>query len=42
MNVCVLKMLHYDRIGASEGIDANKTSASNECDIWCYWYFYQP
>ena len=25
-------MLEYDRIDISEGIDINKTSASNECD----------
>ena len=29
-------MLYHDRI---EGIDANKTSASKECDICHYWYF---
>ena len=29
-----MKMLHYDRIGISEGIDINKTSASKECDIY--------
>ena len=33
------KMLEYDRIDISEGIDVNKTSASKECDICCYWYF---
>ena len=32
-------MLYYDRINISEGIDVNKTSASNECDICHYWYF---
>ena len=32
-------MLHYDRIGVSEEIDTNKTSASKECDIYHYWYF---
>ena len=26
-------MLHYDRIDVSEGIDANKTSASKR--VWC-------
>ena len=26
-------MLYFDRIDVSEGIDVNKTSASNECDI---------
>ena len=32
-------MLYYDRIGISEGIDVNKISASNKCDICYYWYF---
>ena len=32
-------MLEYDRIDISEGIDVNKTSASNLCDICHYWYF---
>ena len=34
-----IKMLYYDRIDVSEGIDINKTSASKECDICHYWYF---
>ena len=34
-----IKMLEYDRIDISEGIDINKTSASKECDICRYWYF---
>ena len=29
----------FDRIDVSEGIDLNKTSESNECDICHYWYF---
>ena len=29
-------MLYYDRINISEGIDVNKTGASNECDICHY------
>ena len=29
-------MLYYDRIDVSEGIDANKTSASKQCDIYYY------
>ena len=33
-------MLCYDRIDTSEGIDVNKTSASKECDICPYWYFF--
>ena len=32
-------MLEYDRINISEGIDANKTSLSKECDICHCWYF---
>ena len=39
MNVCILQMLYYDRIGVSEGTDVNKISASKECDICHYWYF---
>ena len=34
-----IKMIYYDRIDVSEGIDVNKTSASKECDICHYWYF---
>ena len=34
-----LSMLEHDRIDISEGIDINKTNASNECDICHYWYF---
>ena len=33
-----MKMLEYDRIDISEGIDVSKTSASKECDICDYWY----
>ena len=29
-------MIYYDIIDVSEGIDVNKTSESNECDIWQY------
>ena len=32
-------MLEYDRIDISEGIDANETNLSKECDIFHYWYF---
>ena len=35
------KMLGYDRIDISEGIDIHKTSASKECDICHYWYFFR-
>ena len=31
----ILKMLYYDRIDVSEGIDVNKTSASKECETMC-------
>ena len=31
--------LYFDRIDVSGEIDANKTSASKECDICHYWYF---
>ena len=34
-----IKMLHYDRINVSEGIDANKTNVSKVCDIYHYWCF---
>ena len=32
-------MLDYEKIYVSEGIDANKTSASKECMLCNYWYF---
>ena len=32
-------MLYFNRFGISEGIDINKTSAPNKCDICHYWYF---
>ena len=32
-------MVEYSRIDISEEIVANKTNASNECDICHYWYF---
>ena len=34
-----IKMLYYEIIDVSEGIDINKTSASKECDICHRWYF---
>ena len=33
------KMLYYDRIDVSEGIDINKTIKWKKCDICHYWYF---
>ena len=34
-----IKLLYSDRSDVSEGIDGNKTSTSNKCDICHYWYF---
>ena len=34
-----VKMLQYQKIDASEGIDVNKTSASKECELCRYWFF---
>ena len=39
MFVWVIKILQYERINISEGIDTNKTSASKECMLCHYWYF---
>ena len=33
------KMLQYNRIDVSEGIDINKTNKSKECMLCRYWYF---
>ena len=33
-------MLYYDRNDVSEKIDIKKTSASKECDVYYYWYFW--
>ena len=30
-------MLQYEKIDVSEGIDVNKTSASEECELCHYW-----
>ena len=32
-------MLQYQKINVSEGIDVNKTSASEECELCYYWFF---
>ena len=32
------KILYYDRIDVSEGIDLNKTNASKKCNICHYCY----
>ena len=34
-----MKILEYDRIDISEGIDVNRTNFLKECDICNYWYF---
>ena len=34
-----IKVPYYDECDVSEIIDVNKTSASKECDVCCYWYF---
>ena len=36
-----IKILHYDRIGVSEGNDFNKAIESKECDICHYWVFFK-
>ena len=37
MSFC--KNATYEKIGASEGINVNKTSASKECELCRYWLF---
>ena len=37
--VWIVKMLHYEKINVSEGIDTNKTSASKQWILCHYWYF---
>ena len=32
-------MLQYEKIDVSEGIDVNKTSVSEECELCHYWLF---
>ena len=34
-----IKVLYYDRIDVSEGVDVNKTSESKDCHICHCWYF---
>ena len=34
-----MKMLEYERVDISEGIDVNKTNLSKEWDICHYWCF---
>ena len=37
--LCIIKMLRYQKIDISEGIDINKTNASKECEFCHYWFF---
>ena len=34
-----MKMLWYQKVNFSEGIDVNKTSESKGCDLCHYWFF---
>ena len=34
-----IKMLAYERIDISDGIDVNKSDESKECTLCHYWYF---
>ena len=33
------KMLAYERVDISDGIDVNKSDESKECTLCHYWYF---
>ena len=40
MTLCMnYKMLQYEKIDFSKGIDVNKTSLSKECMLNHYWFF---
>ena len=39
MFVCIVKILQYERIDVSEGIDFNKTNKSKKCKFCYYWFF---
>ena len=39
MLVSIIKMLEYDRIDISEGIDVDISNKSKECILFHYWYF---
>ena len=39
MSVWIIKMLEYDKIDISEGIDVDMMNKSKECMLWHYWYF---
>ena len=34
-----IKMLQYQEIDVSRGIEINKTSASKQCELCHYWFF---
>ena len=34
-----MRMLQYEKISVSEGIDTNKASALKECMVCHFWYF---
>ena len=38
MNACI-KMLVYEKINTSDGIDVNMSDKSKECMLCHYWYF---
>ena len=42
MDVCILKMIYFDRIDFSEGIHVNKTSASQEWFLSFFSFKFQP
>ena len=35
----IIKMLQYEKIDVSKGIDVNKTNASKEWELCHYWFF---
>ena len=35
----IIKVLQYEKIDVSDGIDVNKTSALEECELCHYWFF---
>ena len=39
MRTKVIRILQYEKLIVSEGIDTNKTSASKECMLCHYWHF---
>ena len=34
-----IKMLQYQEIDVSQGIEINKTSASKQCELYHHWFF---